>query len=205
MIIVVMGVSGSGKTTIGTMLADAIECSFLEGDSLHSKENIEKMLQGIPLTDSDRAPWLAAIRAHILKYRKRRENLVVACSALKQRYREFLAEGIPINWIYLKGSAALIRSRMTHRPRHFMKADMLASQFDALEQPSDTITVDVSPPPSTIVAEILKQLSKPQSSLPAAAQDVKERVRAGEVVRDVAGVDHHENFAPDNAGERGNE
>ena len=93
MIIVVMGVSGSGKTTIGKMLADAIRCSFLEGDSLHSKENIEKMSHGIPLTDSDRAPWLTAIRTHILKFFKRGENLVVGCSALEQQYREFFAEG----------------------------------------------------------------------------------------------------------------
>jgi carbohydrate kinase (thermoresistant glucokinase family) len=95
MIVVVMGVSGSEKTTISTMLADAIHCPFLEGDSLHSKENIEKMSHGIPLTDSDRAPWLTAVRAHILKFFKRGEDLVVACSALEQQYREFLAEGIP--------------------------------------------------------------------------------------------------------------
>jgi gluconokinase len=109
-IIVVMGVSGSGKTTIGTTLADAIECPILEGDSLHSKENVEKMRHGLPLTDADRAPWLTAIRTHILKFFKRGENLVVACSALKQQYREFLAEGIPITWVYLKGSAELIRA-----------------------------------------------------------------------------------------------
>ena len=130
------------------MLADAIQCSFLEGDSLHSKENIEKMSHGIPLTDSDRAPWLAAIRAQILKFFKRGESLVVGCSALEQQYREFLAEGVPITWVYLKGSAELIRSRMKHRPKHFMKADMLPSQFDALEEPSDAIVVDISLPPS---------------------------------------------------------
>ena len=100
MIILVMGVSGSGKTTIGTRLADAIECAFLEGDSLHSKENIEKMRHGIPLTDADRAPWLTAIRTHILKSFKCGENLVVGCSALKQQYREFLAQGVDINWVY---------------------------------------------------------------------------------------------------------
>ena len=165
MIIVVMGVSGSGKTTIGTMLADAIQCSFLEGDSLHSKENIEKMSHGIPLTDSDRAPWLTAIRTHILKFFKRGENLVVGCSALKQQYREFLAEGVPITWVYLKGSAELIRSRMKHRPSHFMKADMLPSQFEALEEPSDAIVVDISPPPSAIVAQILAQLRRPRPTL----------------------------------------
>jgi gluconokinase len=161
MIIVLMGVSGSGKTTIGTMLADAIQCSFLEGDSLHSKENIEKMSRGIPLTDSDRAPWLTAIRDHILRFSKRGENLVVGCSALKQEYREFIARDVPITWVYLKGSAELIRSRLKHRSSHFMKAYMLASQFEVLEEPSDAIVVDVSPPPSAIVEEILARLRKP--------------------------------------------
>jgi gluconokinase len=165
MIVVIMGVSGSGKTTIGTMLADAIHCSLLEGDSLHSNENIEKMSHGIPLTDSDRAPWLTAIRAHILKFFERRENLVVACSALEQKYRKFLAEGIPITWIYLKGSAELIRSRMKHRPKHFMKADMLPSQFAALEEPSDVIVVDISQPSFAIVAQILARLRRLQPTL----------------------------------------
>lgn len=165
MIVVIMGVSGSGKTTIGTMLADAIHCPFLEGDSLHSKENIEKMSHGIPLTDSDRAPWLTAIRAQILKFFERREDLVVACSALERNYREVLAEGIPITWVYLKGSAELIRSRMKHRPRHFMKAAMLPSQFAALEEPSDAIVVDISQPSSAIVAQILARLRRPQPTL----------------------------------------
>lgn len=166
MIIVVMGVSGSGKTTIGTMLADAIRCPFLEGDSLHSKENIEKMRHGIPLTDSDRVPWLAAIHTHILKFFKRGETLVVVCSALKQQYREFLTQGVPITWVYLKGSPGLIHSRMKHRPNHFMKADMLPSQFDALEEPSDAIVVDISRSPSAIVSQILGQLRKQQSTRP---------------------------------------
>lgn len=181
MIIVVMGVSGSGKTTIGTMLADAIQCSFLDGDSLHPKVNVEKMRHGIPLTDSDRAPWLRVIRTHILKFFKRGENLVVACSALKQQYREFLAHEIPINWVYLKGSAELIRSRMKHRPRHFMKADMLPSQFDALEEPFDAIVVDISLPSSAIVAQILAQLRRRRPILQgrAATQDVQKRCARG--------------------------
>jgi len=162
MIIVVMGVSGSGKTTVGTMLADAIHCSFLEGDSLHTKENIEKMSHGHPLTDSDRAPWLAAIRAHILKFFNRGEDLVVVCSALKQQYRDLLAEGVPITWVYLKGSEELIRSRMKHRLHHFMKADMLRSQFETLEEPSDAIVIDISPPPSAIVTQIQARLQRPQ-------------------------------------------
>jgi len=170
MILVVMGVSGSGKTTIGTMLADAVHCSFLEGDSLHSKESIEKMSHGLPLTDSDRAPWLAAIRAYILKFFNRGEDLVIVCSALKQQYRDFLAEGVPITWVYLKGSEELIRSRLKHRLRHFMKADMLPSQFEVLEEPSDAIVAEISSPPSAIVAQILAQLQRtgpvPQGTVP---------------------------------------
>jgi gluconokinase len=161
MIIVIIGVAGSGKTTVGTMLADAMKCPFLEGDSLHSKENIDKMSSGIPLTDADRGPWLSAIHARILDYFERGRDLVVGCSALKQQYRKVLAQGVPIIWVYLKGSPALIRSRLRHRPSHFMKADMLTSQFDALEEPDDALVVDVSAPPSVIVEHILSQLRIP--------------------------------------------
>jgi len=155
MIVVVMGVSGSGKTTIGTMLANAIQCSFLEGDALHSRGNIEKMIHGVPLTDSDRAQWLAAIRARILDFFKSGQSVVVACSALKQQYRDFLGEGVPVTWVYLKGSAELIRSRMKHRAGHFMKADMLPSQLETLEEPSNAIVVDVAQPANAAVQEIL--------------------------------------------------
>ena len=158
MVIVVIGVAGSGKTTVGTMLADAMKCAFVEGDTLHPKENIDKMSRGIPLTDSDRSPWLSAIHARILDYSERGQNVVVACSALKQVYRRAIAKGIPTIWVYLKGSPALIRSRLRHRSSHFMKADMLASQFEALEEPSDALVVDVSAPPSAIVEHILSQL-----------------------------------------------
>ena len=161
MVIAVIGVSGSGKTTIGTLLADAMNCPFLEGDSLHSKENIDKMSHGIPLTDADRAPWLDAIHARILDHFERGQDLVVACSALKQRYRTVLAEGVPIVWVYLKGSVELIRGRLRHRSSHFMKADMLAGQYDTLEEPIDALVVDVSAPPVAIVAGILSQLRLP--------------------------------------------
>ena len=160
-IIVVMGVAGSGKTTVGTMLAEAMHCAYLEGDSLHSPANVEKMSHGIPLTDADRAPWLAAIHARLLDSYRQGESLVVGCSALKRSYRTVLADGIPITWVYLKGSAALIRSRLQHRSGHYMKADMLASQFEALEEPSDALIVDVSPPPGAIVEQILTELRRP--------------------------------------------
>jgi gluconokinase len=157
-IIVVLGVAGSGKTTVGTMLADALRCGFLEGDSLHSAANVEKMSHGIPLTDADRAPWLAAIHARLVDSFTRGECLVAGCSALKASYRAVLAEGIPITWVYLKGPAALIRSRLQHRTGHYMKADMLTSQFEALEEPTDALIVDVSQSPAAIVERILSAL-----------------------------------------------
>jgi gluconokinase len=161
MIVVVMGVAGSGKTTVGTMLADAMHCSFLEGDSLHSIGNVEKMSHGIPLTDADRAPWLTAIHVRLLEAFVRGQSLVVGCSALKESYRTVLAEGVRITWVYLKGSPEILRSRLQHRTGHYMKADMLASQFEALEEPSGAIVVDVSPPPGTIVEQILAQVHDP--------------------------------------------
>jgi gluconokinase len=162
MIIVVMGVAGSGKTTVGTMLAEAMKCAFLEGDSLHSKVNIDKMSHGIPLTDADRAPWLAAIHAHILKAFECGLDLVVGCSALKEQYRKLLAKDVPITWVYLKGHPALIRARLRSRPNHFMKVNMLASQFDALDEPADALVVDVSAPPNAIVEHILSQVRRPR-------------------------------------------
>jgi len=155
---VVMGVAGSGKTTVGTKLAEAMACAFLEGDSLHSAANIAKMSHGHPLTDADRAPWLAAIHARILEAFERGLDLVVGCSALKQRYRSLLAKDVPITWVYLKGSPALLRARLKHRPEHFMKADMLACQLEALEEPSDALVVDISASPGAIVKQILSRL-----------------------------------------------
>jgi len=116
------------------------------------------MSHGIPLTDVDRAPWLAAIHARLLDAVRRGQSLVAACSALKQSYRAVLAEGVPITWVYLKGSPALIRSRLQHRTAHYMKADMLASQFDALEEPSDALIVDIAQPPRAIVEQIRAEL-----------------------------------------------
>jgi gluconokinase len=156
-----MGVAGSGKSTVGTMLADAMHCPFLDGDSLHSAPNVEKMRRGMPLTDADRAPWLAAIHARLLEAFTSGRSLVVGCSALRQSYRVALAGGIAITWVYLKGSEAVIRSRLRHRDGHYMKADMLASQFEALEEPSDAIIVEVSHPPEIIVQQVLAELRKP--------------------------------------------
>jgi gluconokinase len=157
-IVVVMGVAGSGKTTIGEMLADAIPCPFLEGDSLHSRANVEKMSRGVPLTDADRAPWLSAIHARMVDAFNRGESLVVGCSALKQSYRAILGDDVPVTWVYLKGSSELIQARMAHRTNHFMKANMVASQFAALEEPLDALVIDISQPPDAIVERILSEL-----------------------------------------------
>jgi gluconokinase len=159
-IVVVMGVAGSGKTTIGRMLADAIPCPFLEGDTLHSRENVDKMSRGIPLTDADRAPWLAAIHARLADAHNRGESLVVGCSALKRSYRAVLADGLPVTFVYLKGSRELIQERMRHRVGHFMKAGMLASQFEALEEPEHAIVADISQPPGVILQRLLSELRK---------------------------------------------
>ena len=159
MIVVVLGVSGSGKSTIGRMLAHAMHCEFLEGDELHSQDNIDKMRGGTPLTDEDRRPWLAAVHARIDDSWRRGEDLVVACSALTREYRRIVAQGVDVEWVYLKGSPELIRSRLENRRGHFMKADMLASQFAVLEEPSGAaIVVDVALPPEVIAAEVLRQL-----------------------------------------------
>lgn len=164
MIVVVMGVAASGKTTIGTLLAEALHCDFLEGDTLHPAANIQKMSRGVPLTDADRAPWLAAIRAHILAALEGGECLVVACSALKQQYRDFLSREIPIIWVYLKGSEELIATRIQHRREHYMKTGMLPSQFADLEEPTDAIVVDISSPPGVILQQLLPQLRSRSAS-----------------------------------------
>ena len=164
MIIVIMGVAGSGKTTVGTMLAQAMKCAFLEGDSLHSTENIDKMSRGIPLTDADRLPWLVAIHARIRDVFERGLDLVVACSALKRQYRKLLAKDVPITWVYLKGSPELIRARVKHRSNHFMKAGLLASQFAALDEPADALVVDVSASPVALVEHILAQVRNTRPS-----------------------------------------
>ncbi len=164
MIIVVMGVSGAGKSTIGQLLAAELRCEFLDGDSLHSPANIQKMTTGIPLTDADRAPWLAAIHARVVESFARGQNLVVACSALKQRYRETLADGVSMTWVYLKGSEEVIRARLRERRHHFFKAQMLASQFADLEEPADAIVINIETAPAAAVQQIVSAL------IPARAQ-----------------------------------
>ena len=158
MILVVMGVAGSGKSTVGTLLADALGCSFLDGDSLHSPASVERMRLGVPLSDDERAPWLGAIRARMVEASVRGEPLVVACSALREVHRRYLSDGLPVTWVHLDGPEHLIRERLRRRTGHFFKADLLPSQLDALEVPADAIVADIALPPERIVEEILSKL-----------------------------------------------
>jgi gluconokinase len=158
-IVVIMGVAGAGKTTVGQVLATELGCAFLDADSLHSPENIKRMTDGVPLTDADRAPWLTAVHGRIVHSFQVHEGLVVACSALKQRYRETLARGLAITWVYLRGSEETIRARLQLRQHHFMTAQLLASQFADLEEPTGAIVVDVVVEPAVAVSQILNGLT----------------------------------------------
>lgn len=159
MVVIVMGVSGAGKSTVGALLARRLGARFVEGDDHHPPANIEKMRRGMPLDDSDRMPWLVALACEIRRQRAARADIVVACSALKARYRETLANGVPdIRFVYLKGDAALIRQRRVERPGHFMPENLLASQFEILEEPADAIVADIRDTPERIVNAIHRRL-----------------------------------------------
>lgn len=160
MVVIVMGVSGSGKTTIGERLAERLGWSFYEGDEYHSKANVEKMGRGEALTDEDRGPWLQALREVIEEADREGRSAVLACSALKQKYRRRLRpESVDVRFVYLEASPALIRERLTGRKGHFFDADLLDSQFAALEAPPDALTVSAEPDPATIVARVVEGLN----------------------------------------------
>jgi carbohydrate kinase (thermoresistant glucokinase family) len=163
-IAVVMGVSGSGKTTVAVLLSGALGCQFQEGDDLHPPENVEKMHGGAPLTDADRLPWLRKIAEEIDGWRARGESGVLTCSALKRSYRDIIIGDRPdVTLIYLKGSHDLIHRRMATRQEHFMPLALLNSQFAALQEPTPDehpITVDVGGRPIEIVTEIVHQLEE---------------------------------------------
>lgn len=161
---VVMGVSGSGKTTVSALLAAALGCQFQEGDDLHSDENVEKMQSGTPLTDEDRLPWLRKIAKEIDNWRARGESGVLTCSALKRSYRDIIVGGRPdVTLVYLKGSYGLIRRRMAARHGHFMPLALLDSQFATLQEPTPDehpIIVDVGSRPAEIATEIVRELEQ---------------------------------------------
>lgn len=151
MIVVLMGVSGVGKTTVGKLLSERLGWPLLDADQFHPPANIEKMHSGIPLTDDDRWPWLDRLNGLLKEKDSNGEGALLACSALKQKYRDRLAAGCSdLRWVHLKGSFELIESRMKARKGHYMKAGLLESQFAALEDPVDAITADISAAPEAI-------------------------------------------------------
>ncbi len=154
-----MGVAGAGKTTVGKLLASQLGWKFADGDDYHPAVNLEKMRNGIPLTDADRAPWLEILRSLIGEWVTEGKSAVLACSALKRAYRERLQVGPEVRVVYLKGELALLQSRMRARHGHFMTERMLESQLATLEEPEDAVVVDVVRSPEEIVAEIRRKLS----------------------------------------------
>jgi gluconokinase len=161
MVIVVMGVSGAGKTTVGRLLAQRLGADYVEGDSFHPPANIAKMSRGVPLDDADRLPWLEAISETIGKSRAEGRDLVIGCSALKERYRSILARGRrDLVFVHLTGPKTLIAERLARRDGHFMPAALLESQFRALEEPRAAITVDIHAAPEEIVELIRVRLAE---------------------------------------------
>lgn len=152
--ILVIGVSGSGKSTIGKALSQSLRLPFFDGDDFHPKENVTKMAAGHPLNDKDRKPWLERLAELI------RENngLVLACSALKEEYRNILSAAGTITWVFLDGNAKLIQERLKDRKGHFMPAKLLESQFNDLQIPDNAIQVDISRSPDDIVSSVLEKL-----------------------------------------------
>lgn len=156
-----MGVEGSGKTTVGKLLAQELGWRFVDADDFHSASNKDKMSHGIPLDDADRAPWLGATHDFIAGRVEEGQNLVVACSALKQSYREQLRNGLEVKIVCLKGSFELFYSRLQERQAHFARESLLASQFESLEEPADAITIDAAFPETEIVKQIESALGLP--------------------------------------------
>ena len=159
MFIILMGVSGWGKTTVGKKLANALDLPYYEGDAFHPQENVEKMASGIPLTDEDRAGWLEKLSELIHARLQEGASGILSCSALKEKYREMLrVYQDQVRFIYLKGTYQLILTRMEDRKGHYMPSDLLKSQFDALEEPENVLTIDIDQSPDAIVEEALKYL-----------------------------------------------
>jgi gluconokinase len=158
MIVIVMGVVGAGKTTVGRLLAEQLGWQFADADDFHPASNVEKIRHGISLNDDDRQPWLASLRNAITAWIAQHRNVVLACSALKRSYRQELVVGPEVRFVYLKGSADLIADRLRARHGHFAGEQILASQFADLEEPNEAVTVEIDSTPNQIVAEIRKKL-----------------------------------------------
>jgi len=158
MIIIVMGVVGAGKSTVGKLLASELGWEFADADDFHPQSNVEKIRHGIALTDEDRGPWLDRLREAITRWIAEGENVVLACSALKRAYRAKLSVGPQVRFVYLKGSAALIAERLRARHGHFAGESILTSQMADLEEPENAIAVDIKDPAEQIVAEIQRAI-----------------------------------------------
>ena len=159
MVIVLMGVAGAGKTTVGQLLAAELGWNFEDADDYHAATNVEKMRSGIPLTDADRAPWLEALRLLICEWLAAGKNSVLACSALKREYRESLQVAAEVNFVYLRATPALLRQRLRARRGHYMTEQMLDSQLAALEEPEHATVIEAGGSPKEIVREIRAALA----------------------------------------------
>jgi len=168
MVLLVMGVTGSGKSTVGRIAAQRLGWLFLEADDFHSPANRTKMRRGIPLTDADRVPWLDAIHAALGEHEAGRRQVVLACSALKADYRRRLLDGLPATTVYLKGPPDLIRSRLRERPAHFAGESILDDQFEILEEPSPAVVIDVRATPEAIATAIVASVSAAPGTNPTA-------------------------------------
>jgi gluconokinase len=163
--IIVMGVSGCGKTTLGRAVASRLNATFLDADDFHPEANVNKMRSQTPLNDEDRAPWLAVLNDELRTRADRGEPMVLACSALKQSYRDAISAQLPqVRWIFLDGSFELIAARLRERPNHYMPESLLRSQFDALEQPEDAITISIALSPDEQIASALHALHAPRDA-----------------------------------------
>ncbi len=161
MIVIVFGVSGAGKTTIGKLLAEQLRWRFYEADDFHPRANIEKMRSGCPLTDEDRWPWLERLREQITRSLAAKENAVLACSALKRAYRERLRVSHEVKFVFLRGDYALVEKQLRRRRAHFMNPELLRSQFADLEGPEpdeDVLTIELGRTPEELVSEIKTKL-----------------------------------------------
>lgn len=162
MVIIVMGVSGCGKTTVGRLLADRLKLPFRDADHFHPEPNIEKMRAGIPLNDEDRKPWLENLNQSMRQW-NREAGAVLACSALKKSYRDLLRNGFNPNeviFVFLKGNKELIAGRLKQREGHYMPPGLLDSQFKALEEPVNALTIFIEATPEDIVEQTISKLSE---------------------------------------------